>query len=332
MRATTGRAAIAAMTLAPILVLGACTNGTEPGKSTASAPVQQRGYYKVGNPYEVEGVRYVPREDYGYDETGVGSWYGPGFHAKYTANGEVYDQNEVTAAHKTLPLPSLVRITNLENGRQLVVRVNDRGPFVAGRIIDLSKRSAQLLGVEKVGTAKVRVQILAKESQTIKEAALQGKPAAMVVAQAPEPPPVVEPGGRNVERTPLPPPLSEPVVAAAPAVDEKTLLAQASPGSATVAQGTTIGGRFLPAAAVKQTAPKKTQLFIQAGAFGVLDNAERLRQQLTKVGHADVSQVQVGGRTFYRVRIGPLASVDQADAALAKVVTAGAGEAKIVAE
>lgn len=324
-----------ALALAPVVVLGACTSNREPAKSSNNGPtaqVQQRGYYKVGNPYEVEGVRYVPREDYAYDESGVGSWYGPGFHAKYTANGEVYDQNEVTAAHKTLPLPSLVRVTNLDNGRQLVVRINDRGPFVAGRIIDLSKRSAQLLGVEKVGTAKVRVQVLAKESMALKEAALQGKPTGTLVAEAPVPPPVVEPGGRQVERTDLPAPLSEPVRVAAPAVDEKKLLAAAAPTSAAVVQGTTEGGRFLPAATVKQTTPKKTQLYVQAGAFGVLDNAEKLRQQLARVGHADVSQVQVGGRTFYRVRIGPLASVDQADATLAKVVGSGASEAKIVAE
>jgi rare lipoprotein A len=322
------RAACLALTLA----IGACTSTKEPVKTATPSQPQQRGYYKVGNPYEVEGVRYVPREDYSYDETGVGSWYGPGFHAKYTANGEVYDQNEVTAAHKTLPLPSLVRVTNLDNGRQLIVRVNDRGPFVAGRIIDLSRRSAQLLGVEKIGTAKVRVQILAKESMALKEAALQGKPTGTLVAEAPVPPPVVAPGGREVERSELPPPLSEPVLAAAPAVDEKKLLAAAVPASAAVVQGTTEGGRFLPAATVKQTTPKKTQLFVQAGAFGVLDNAEKLRQQLAKVGRADVSQVQVGGRTFYRVRIGPLASVDQADATLAKVVAAGSSEAKIVAE
>jgi rare lipoprotein A len=315
------------------LALAACGSGKEPGKPPGpNAQVQQRGYYKVGNPYQVDGVWYTPREDYGYDETGVSSWYGPGFHAKYTANGEVYDQNEVTAAHKTLPLPSLVRVTNLDNGRQLIIRVNDRGPFVAGRIIDLSRRSAQLLGVEKVGTAKVRVQVLAKESQVLKEAALAGKPTGTLVAEAPVPPPVVEPGGREVERTALPPQLAEPVVAATPAVDEKKLLAQAAPGSSAVAQGTTVEGRFLPAAAIRQTTPKKTQLFIQAGAFGVLDNAERLRQQLTKVGRADVSQVQVGGRTFYRVRIGPLANVDQADATLAKLVQSGMSEAKIVAE
>lgn len=111
----------------------------QPPDKTAS------GTYKVGKPYQINGVWYYPSEDYGYDETGVGSWYGPDFHGKPTANGEIFDQNGLTAAHRTLPMPSLVRVTNLENGRSIMVRVNDRGPFAHGRIIDLSRRSAQLL-------------------------------------------------------------------------------------------------------------------------------------------------------------------------------------------
>lgn len=112
---------------------------------------------KIGAPYDVGGMRYTPADDRSYDERGVASWYGPGFHALSTANGERYDQDGVTAAHKTLPMPSWVEVENLDNGRKLVVRINDRGPFVAGRIIDLSRRSAQLLGVDKAGLAKVRV-------------------------------------------------------------------------------------------------------------------------------------------------------------------------------
>src|SRR6185436_8353681 len=99
-----------------------------------------------------------PREDQFYDETGIASWYGSDFHGKATANGEQYDMETLTAAHRTLPLPVIVRVTNLENGRSLLVRVNDRGPYARGRIIDLSKRSAQLLGVYERGTARVRVQ------------------------------------------------------------------------------------------------------------------------------------------------------------------------------
>ena len=115
------------------------------------------GAVKIGQPYEVAGKRYVPRDDRDYDETGLASWYGPGFHGKSTANGEPYDMESLTAAHKTLPMPSFVEVENLTNDRKLIVRVNDRGPFAPGRIIDLSRRAAQLLGVDRVGVAKVRV-------------------------------------------------------------------------------------------------------------------------------------------------------------------------------
>lgn len=118
------------------------------------------GIYKVGAPYTVAGRRYTPKVQPNYRAEGLASWYGPKFHGKRTANGEIFDQYALTAAHKTLPLPSKVRVTNLDNGRQLVVRVNDRGPFVGDRIIDLSRRSAQLLGVEKVGVAPVRLELL----------------------------------------------------------------------------------------------------------------------------------------------------------------------------
>jgi rare lipoprotein A len=135
------------------------------------APV---GEYKVGKPYQISGKWYYPAEDYQYVETGIASWYGPNFHGKSTANGEVFDQNLITAAHRTLPLPSAVRVTNLENGRTIMLRVNDRGPFARGRIIDVSRRAAQLLGFEKNGTAKVRVDVLPDESRRLKLAALNG--------------------------------------------------------------------------------------------------------------------------------------------------------------
>lgn len=112
---------------------------------------------KIGKPYQVFGKNYVPSDDRGYDQKGIASWYGPTFHEKATANGEIYDQDGLTAAHKTLPMPSWVEVTNFDNGRKLVVRINDRGPFVDGRIIDLSRRSAQLLGVDGPGLANVRV-------------------------------------------------------------------------------------------------------------------------------------------------------------------------------
>ncbi|MBV9695054.1 MAG: septal ring lytic transglycosylase RlpA family protein, partial [Alphaproteobacteria bacterium] len=120
------------------------------------------GVYKVGNPYQIDGTWYYPREQPDYDETGIASWYGPTFYGHKTANGEMYDGNQLTAAHKTLPMPVNVRVTNLDNGKSLVVRVNDRGPYARGRIIDLSKRAAELLDVVQTGTARVRVTYLSR--------------------------------------------------------------------------------------------------------------------------------------------------------------------------
>ena len=144
---------------AALLLLAACT--TTPKRPPPSAmPVPTRppdARVKIGQPYQVLGQWYYPSDDRSYDVTGIASWYGPGFHGLSTANGEPYDQDGITAAHKTLPLPSFVEVSNLENGRILTVRVNDRGPFVGARVIDLSRRSAQLLGIDRAGTAKVRV-------------------------------------------------------------------------------------------------------------------------------------------------------------------------------
>ncbi len=125
------------------------------------------GYYKVGLPYKINGVWYVPKEDYTYDKTGIASWYGPKFHRKRTANGERFNKYDMTAAHPTLPMPSIVRVTNLENGKSVKVRINDRGPFARNRIIDLSKKAAQKLDMIGQGTARVRVQYLDDESEAL---------------------------------------------------------------------------------------------------------------------------------------------------------------------
>ena len=115
------------------------------------------GRYKLGNPYTIDGQTFVPREQPGYDEVGHGSFYSEDFHGRHTANGEVFDMLALTAAHPTLPLPSYAYVTNLENGRTILVRINDRGPYVKSRLIDLSKASARLLGYENKGLAQLRV-------------------------------------------------------------------------------------------------------------------------------------------------------------------------------
>src|SRR4051812_2175958 len=135
-------------------------DGSISGVPGGSSRAGGTGIYKVGNPYEVAGEWYYPREQPDYDETGIASWYGSEFHGRLTSNGELFDRNVVSAAHPTLPLPVNVRVTNLDNGKSLVVRVNDRGPFKKGRLIDLSEHAADLLGYKGTGTARVRVTFL----------------------------------------------------------------------------------------------------------------------------------------------------------------------------
>lgn len=130
------------------------------GRQAKAAPGQ-----KVGKPYEINGRWYTPKVDPDYDEVGTASWYGAAHQGKPTANGERFDRFEVSAAHKTLPLPSIVEVTNLANGKRLKVRINDRGPFVDGRIIDLSQEAAKKLGFEKQGVAKVRVRYVGADSE-----------------------------------------------------------------------------------------------------------------------------------------------------------------------
>lgn len=120
------------------------------------------GRYRVGKPYTVAGRTYVPEENPHYEAVGLASWYGDDFHGRYTANGEIFDMNSISAAHKTMPLPSYARVTNLRNHKSIIVRVNDRGPYAADRIIDLSVRTAKLLGFYGKGLAKVKVEYVGR--------------------------------------------------------------------------------------------------------------------------------------------------------------------------
>jgi rare lipoprotein A len=160
-------------TLAASALLAACNSGNlagsriDPKLGVAASPrvaqdgepiARGGGDYKLGKPYQVAGRWYEPKHNPDYDRTGHASWYGSAFHGRRTANGEVFDMHALSAAHPTLPLPSYVRVTNLENDHSVLVRVNDRGPFGHGRIIDVSRRAAELLGFKQNGVAPVRVQ------------------------------------------------------------------------------------------------------------------------------------------------------------------------------
>ena len=171
------------------LLLSACAEtklAVHAAKQLSHPDHSSVGSYKVGNPYKVGGVWYYPKVDYDYVETGIASWYGPTFHKKRTANGDIFDMNAITAAHRTLPLPSVVRVTNLKNGRSIKVVVNDRGPFARGRIVDVSRRTAQLLGFERAGVAPVKIEIVADESRRIAQIAQGGNPDRLAAA-APAP-------------------------------------------------------------------------------------------------------------------------------------------------
>ncbi|MCF7820991.1 MAG: septal ring lytic transglycosylase RlpA family protein [Mariprofundaceae bacterium] len=159
----------------------------------AKLPSGSGGYKKTGNPYKIAGRWYYPLASAdGYNETGIASWYGTKFHGKKTANGERYDMHAMSAAHKTLPLPTMVRVTNLDNGRSAVVRVNDRGPFVKNRVIDLSYAAARTLGYDNAGTAPVRVEVLSNSMM----AAATGNRPGNVTATSPRP--VISTPGRAI--------------------------------------------------------------------------------------------------------------------------------------
>ncbi len=140
---------------------------TGPLESDDEPPRHQVKSIRVGKPYNIAGRVHKPRADWAYDEVGVASWYGPKFHGRQTASGEIFDKNALTAAHKTLPMPVIARVTNLSNGRSVKVRINDRGPFSRGRLIDLSQAAAKQLGFVNKGTAKVRVEVLPAESRAL---------------------------------------------------------------------------------------------------------------------------------------------------------------------
>ena len=270
------------------------------------------GVYKVGQPYQIENVWYYPREQPDYDETGIASWYGPTFYGHRTANGEMYDGNSLTAAHRTLPMPVNVRVTNLDNGKSIIVRVNDRGPYARGRIIDLSARAAQLLDVVKTGTARVRVTYLAR-------ADINGGP-----PPAETPPDIAS------------------ALPAAPAgkVDTSGLNilpgATVAPPVAVAALPAPLPSAPLPVAAApsdqvtKVSVPAVTHLYIQVGAFSKMENARALLAKLG--GNLHISTLQRGGQTLYRVRSGPLNSVGDADAALARVTGLGSNDAQIIVD
>ena len=275
---------------------------------------------RSGNPpfYQVFGKRYyVMASSVGYIERGVASWYGPGFHAERTSIGEPYDMYGMTAAHKTLSLPTYVRVTNLQNNRSVVVRVNDRGPFVGTRIIDLSYTAAAKLDMLRKGTAFVEVRAIDPLANPITavtpitSALLTAPPASTPASPTSSAPTPATPQSTTSVPSPVPAPVSGTTPPASGTAATAAAPAQVPPPSAS------------PAA--------RGALFVQAGAFTDRANAERLASRLrqSSFGTVIVRDSQSGGRTFYRVRIGPVADVPAFDRTVKALERAGVSDAHL---
>jgi rare lipoprotein A len=271
-----------------------------PAQSVPEVVPRSEPRSRSGNPpfYDVMGKRYfVLSSNVGYVERGVASWYGPGFHKVRTSTGEIYDMYGMSAAHKTLPLPAYVRVTNLQNGRSVVVRVNDRGPFVGNRIIDLSYTAASKLDMLRNGTAMVEVRTLD-------------------AAPAPAPAPAQQAPITAADTAPAAAPLTaSPLEAASP-----TATIAGSAVAASAAAGAPVTQVAVPAA-----------LFIQAGAFSDPKNAERLVEKLRGGGYGKifVRDNEIAGRRMYRVRIGPVPSVAEFDRIVAALERVGVHDAHL---
>jgi rare lipoprotein A len=271
------------------------------------------GAYRIGSPYEIAGVWYQPKEDPTYDRVGTASWYGELFHGRRTANGEIYDMDRLSAAHPTLPLPVYARVTNLENGRSLIVRINDRGPYANDRIIDLSRRSAEALGYRNKGTARVRVQFL-------RRAPLSGDDSYEQRYLANQSWMTYAANSRKKNRQDPVAVGSLPKMPVAKKEQKVAALPAAKPVSnRPIAQ---------PAALAPAQAPGR--ILIQAGSFKSKENADKAKAQLGAIAPVEVAPVTVGEETYFRVRIGPFGTDTDAAAALARAAGAGYSGAKIV--
>jgi rare lipoprotein A len=304
------------LTLAAGVALAGCS-GSKSSKQASMDPFAGTGspYFKgsgkmpkgtgrehVGRPYQVAGRWFTPKEQPGYDKTGTASWYGEAFHRRKTSNGEWFDMNDLTAAHATLPLPSYAKVTNQENGRTIIVRINDRGPFVGPRIMDLSKRSAEVLGFKNQGKATVRVQYLGpaplrdqgQHLMAMNRELGQGASMAELTSMARG----YDTGGTQIAQAEAP----EPPRLRTVRYDED---------NAQAADDVPMG------------------YVITVGTFADPENAAAATNSLAQFG-ARMASVQSGKGLYYRVLIGPISNRNDVRDALQEVNDAGFLDARVV--
>ena len=245
----------------------------------------------------------------GYRARGIASWYGPDFHGLATSSGEQYDMYAMTAAHTTLPLPTWVEVTNLENGRSVIVKVNDRGPFVDNRLIDLSYAAATQLDMVRNGTARVEVRAMA---------APYSQPIVAAAAPVATPPAPVA----------TPPPSARPTPASS-----RPVIVPGAPGAPAPIGASVLGLPSVIATSPPQT-PAHSRMFVQAGAFSERDNAVRLAARLLADGFANTFIVSDGrgSRALHRVRLGPIGDSAEFDRVKSQLLAVGVANPQLMVD
>lgn len=312
------------LTFALLLTLGGCSEIMVGSHFLKKAGNMQScktvGDPKIGNPYLIDGIRYTPiNTSSGFTEKGIASWYGSDFHGKPTANGECYNMYAFTAAHRTLPLPTIARVTNLENNRSVVVKINDRGPFARGRVIDLSYAAAQSLGVVRHGTAPVLVEAIG--------GAFHEGGSSWRTAKA------ANPMGKNDKIAETLPTVVPPSVEGEDLGEFKPQAVIAENQVPPPAQTLPKPPAFEKRVATDTEPLQRTRVYVQVGAFAEPARATAQQLELGKLyPTAHTSAIMVEGKQLLRVRAGPFRSIADADAALEKVLGSGFNAAQIKVE
>ena len=258
----------------------------------------QKPIYKIGKKYNVGGKYYYPKKDLYYNKTGIASWYGPKFHGKLTANGEIYNQYALTAAHKTLPLPSAVKVTNLKNNKSIVLRINDRGPFVNDRIIDLSSKAADILDLKREGTGLVRVQILREKSLYLEKLAKQGSFPEINDLKETELPNITIPSKVEVK---IKDTKNQKIVTKKINYNLKNL-------------------------------NKEYKIYIKLASFSSKKNAEIMKKKVSYIDKVKIYKIYKLNKTLYQVKAGPFLSVEKVDQLHSLLLKKGMQGAKIIIE
>ena len=357
-----------AMIMIALLGVVACSGDATRRDVSSASPyggTSRPARVKIGSPYQIKGETYHPRFEPSYAESGMASWYGPGFHGRSTASGERYDQHDMTAAHRTLPLPSIVRVTRVDTGESIKVRVNDRGPFHGNRIIDLSKAAANDLRMIGSGTAKVEVEYLHDETMNyITDLGLEAPSEMQMASSGITRKRVIEPEIRGV--------YNEPRMASYQPVRPQTqnqVAQQTKPALkiawaepvAKLQQGEEVES-FRPVAATPAPTPAPfqvsqdsladliaqntlrkqqildsnveigTQFRVQTAAFSTLAKAEQHAKTLQPIAKPLITEVARDGVTLYRVSLTPVESYDTAIVMLKKTKQLGYNDARLMVE